>query len=916
VAVSPKLPNLAPTDMAWARWVTNQLSGHDSTIEQLVTRAKSANVQRGAVAGAGAKTQANGSYNPFAVQMPSGLPQTPTAPQLGTDHATVTVRWDGQILYNGVIASPAIGFSHVFVQRSTDNITFANIGTRMGLAGTLVDSDVVVGQKYFYRLITTDTLNRTSAASEVSSITVKGVDLGSLDQDVHDALDAIEHAATTGGLVVYSATQPSDPKYHNASALWFDISDPKGAVANRWDDTANAWAPVPYGTGALGPGSVTASKILAGEIDTYHLGAGIITSDKIDAGAITTEKLSAGSVVTEKIAVAAIDADRIAVGAVNAKTLSLGAIPHRGTQTNRVPHVMTDLFYWTSVIDGSVVIAPHAPRPTTNATATASGIVFTGGFLAVTAENPIPDSRQIHTSWTQTGNLVPKIVTYDGNFRQLQYTSLPNGGVFMISSTAMYYTVVIDQPSTLSSTLTQISVFEVIGGEVGSQQAAQLSPSGLRLFNDAGQLSVDLSTSTKNFFTILNDDQAVLTLDEDGNGSFNAVQANDDYYYGGYQLVGGFADNERADGTLDGPLLDRLPRGVHYAATWATMNEVTVNTRYKRIATGSFSLGYNRTYMLNVDLGGLQTTDSSGINAYVELQLTTTPLSDVSSGTPVMRAVVYNTDTGYYSFAPAMFTTPLNAPFSVNARTLPPGTDIYWQLNTNLSDDPTTSYKFNQYTNSAGFTILDMGPAIEVLDGTDRTTTGAPATGSAGSGSGSTGSGSGTGTSTTTTKTKTWDATWSASWNQGGASRVSGSGTYTDANRLYQGFGASNMGAKIGFPSSVASTLAGKTVTKVELFVQNRWTYLNAGGTATFAGHGNSSAGSTFGSTTGDTFTRHFDRGQGRWLNLANGDIPFSAWKSGSVRGVALTVQGGSTNYAYYDGVGKSKPPKLRITYK
>src|SRR4051812_44593816 len=129
MAVAPKLPNLSPDDMRWARWVTNELGGHGTTLGQLVTRAQTANVQRAQVAGAGAKTNqsVSNASSPFAVQLPSGLPQTPTAPQLATDHATVTIRWDGQVTNNGVVASPAIGFSHVNVQRSDDNTTFTNI---------------------------------------------------------------------------------------------------------------------------------------------------------------------------------------------------------------------------------------------------------------------------------------------------------------------------------------------------------------------------------------------------------------------------------------------------------------------------------------------------------------------------------------------------------------------------------------------------------------------------------------------------------------------------------------------------------------------------------------------------------------------------------------------------------------------
>ena len=73
-------------------------------------------------------------------------------------------------------------------------------------------------------------------------------------------------------------------------------------------------------------GSVTANKVLAGEINTTHLATNSVTADKILAGAVTTTKLDALAVTAEKIAAGAIIADKILSGAVIADKIASNAV--------------------------------------------------------------------------------------------------------------------------------------------------------------------------------------------------------------------------------------------------------------------------------------------------------------------------------------------------------------------------------------------------------------------------------------------------------------------------------------------------------------------------------------------------------------------------------------------------------------
>ena len=73
-------------------------------------------------------------------------------------------------------------------------------------------------------------------------------------------------------------------------------------------------------------GSVTADKVVAGEINTTHLATNSVTADKILAGAVTTTKLDALAVTAEKIAAGAIIADKILSGAVIADKIASNAV--------------------------------------------------------------------------------------------------------------------------------------------------------------------------------------------------------------------------------------------------------------------------------------------------------------------------------------------------------------------------------------------------------------------------------------------------------------------------------------------------------------------------------------------------------------------------------------------------------------
>lgn len=211
MAAPPPMPSLDPKDMGWVRWATQEISRLSGASTILKSNVSTATLLANSTAGSHAtKTQQFEKRNVLAPEAPKAAPQVPTVPTLSTDHGTVTVQWNGLVHANlsyvpgpgediGPVVEPAVGFANINVFRATSaDGPWSLIGGTLGRAGTVVDANVTVGQTYWYHFVTVDTTGATSAASGAASIVVKGVDLGTLDQDVKDALKAANDAAQAG----------------------------------------------------------------------------------------------------------------------------------------------------------------------------------------------------------------------------------------------------------------------------------------------------------------------------------------------------------------------------------------------------------------------------------------------------------------------------------------------------------------------------------------------------------------------------------------------------------------------------------------------------------------------------------------------------------------------------------------------
>ena len=139
---------------------------------------------------------------------------------------------------------------------------------------------------------------------------------------------------------------------------------------------------------------------------------------------------------------------------------------------------------------------------------------------------------------------------------------------------------------------------------------------------------------------------------------------------------------------------------------------------------------------------------------------------------------------------------------------------------------------------------------------------------------------------------------------------------------MYQGEYSSTHGNQrslIGFDDDeIRSDLAGATITKVELRLDNTHFYNNSGGTAVIGTHDYGSApGSWSGSRVQESReTESWAKGALKWVTLSNS---FGTdFQDGSATGIALGPGDSSslTYYSYWVGQNGTNKPQLRITYE
>lgn len=192
------------------------------------------------------------------------LMDTPSNPTVASSMGTVSVTWDG-MSQAGTPLPP--WFAYVVVAVSdTQNGTYLPMGQPLPRTGTAVLTELDVGTTPWIQLYAVDKLGRASDPTAPASVTVVGVELGTLGTD----LETLKAQLDQNDIDVANATTgPVDgTRLVDGSVGGVKIAD----------------------------GSILAPQIGAGSVLTLHLGADSVDANAIRTHAVESDHVNAGAI--------------------------------------------------------------------------------------------------------------------------------------------------------------------------------------------------------------------------------------------------------------------------------------------------------------------------------------------------------------------------------------------------------------------------------------------------------------------------------------------------------------------------------------------------------------------------------------------------------------------------------------------
>ena len=627
--------------------------------------------------------------------------------------------------------------------------------------------------------------------------------------------------------------------------------------------------------------------------------------------AVSTVGVVSAPSTAASIVVVGIEADDLEVdeiwgnsaffGKVQSQHLTVGTRPAQGEANQRVPAPLTDSVYWGQVIDGSIDF--DSPVTTEQVAASADGVVFTptvgDATLGVTATHPVPASRKLHLSVLQSGTAVQARTRWFDSAGAVVATTGGVGELTAPDTAASYATYLEAGSGQTASTVVDARVFEVIGDGPGGGAYVEISPRGFRSVSEGGALVAELTANADNFLSLQKWNgvgyDPITTFDDGGGGLLQNLSVNSDITVRGFELLGDYTTVLRNGIPDGGPIINRVSRGAVLGGFYSSLSigQTYVND-YLSVASAHFTTDEGRRYMFSVDDTSYIFHNGAGGVVFAEVLISDNPIDvNATTGYQVVSSIAISpgmTQTKPFAMSRAMYAATGVGSGAFRAA----GT--YLMLRFRLT--PTASF---HYSNGAGsnalpstISIVDIGPDFGMnVDYTDVV---------AGSGS----------MSPPARYTTTWThASWSASYRNGGANMVTGSGQYDNASYLYQGAGTGAMGARFGFPPL---GLAGKTILSVRLYMRNLYSDDPSGVSAALGTHGLSTAPASISGTGGNLAFVPFRRGEGKWITLLSPAIA-SGLQTGTIRGFTLGVDSGG--FGYWQGGGSnSERPILEVTYR
>ena len=274
---------------------------------------------------------------PVVTASPLAVLLAPGTPALTQKLGVVTVAWDGLL---GGVAPPSWFRQVNVVISSTPTGTYTATGQTLGGGGQVVIADLPIGSSRSFKMYALDARGVASPLSGAATLTIEGVHLGNLADDVTasvaeakqagiDGQDAAALASTAAGAaqttadgkntVWYQSSAPSSTG-NKAGDIWFNTGNDN--APSKW--SGSAWAAALFGDAAIA--NLDAGKITAGFISAARIEAGSIVAGKLAANSVVAANIKAGEVTTGKIAAGAVTALEIKAGSITAAEIKGGTI--------------------------------------------------------------------------------------------------------------------------------------------------------------------------------------------------------------------------------------------------------------------------------------------------------------------------------------------------------------------------------------------------------------------------------------------------------------------------------------------------------------------------------------------------------------------------------------------------------------
>ncbi|MEW1700117.1 hypothetical protein ACIQCR_17165 [Streptomyces sp. NPDC093249] len=637
---------------------------------------------------------------------------------------------------------------------------------------------------------------------------------------------------------------------------------------------------------ALATNAVTAKKIVAGAVTTGHLTALAVTAEKIAALAITADKLAALSVTADKLAVNSVLATHIKAGAIDASHIKAGTLTADRLALGVDGNIVGDPSFEGSLSDERVTASPYwtivspgngTPRCMQVAAASATAVTRSMTLARLPA---VPGQKvwlsidyMVSADWNGARvSLYGQWLSETG--ASLGYSTITTGDDAVVKGSWATMSGVPDAAAPPGTTQMRVAVSTVdsyagtvqfdsvccrvvlSSGVAGAR--AELSPQGLRLYDDGGDEAVALVTGRPNYLTFSSGGVPVATIDESGNAGFSDLAVAGSLTVAGdpldvylRQFARGLVAVDYQASTISASTTDFGFVELTFDAEEGRMYRVVLDC-YMDPSTGGGDL------VLILRDGGASTPTISSL----QIQSAVYPIS--RSGYERIRMETIRSGYAFGAGTHRLLTT-------FRTQGGPTGQTVKLLGGVN---HPGVMY------------VEDVGPYI-------------PETGQYNTGGG-------TALPPIRRYTRTYKAAWSGSYSARGA--------YNSfyGNKLMQGYYSATNGMQsslVGFPTSLGTDLSGATIEKAEIYLYYDHWYANSGGKAAIKAHKHTSRPSTF-SCDPEGMTIPWTKNTGKWVDITR------VFDSTSWRGIALDPN--NSDKSYYGrarGFGETYPPQLRVTY-